>query len=70
MKKAHDRGVKIIVGTDADEAGEKLADQIASLAPDGVWLGEANAIGRQGLERANKGTSRDAHLGGQFVSYC
>lgn len=38
LKKAHERGAQIVIATDADEPGRKLALDIANLAPKGASL--------------------------------
>jgi 5S rRNA maturation endonuclease (ribonuclease M5) len=38
LKKAADRGAKIVIATDADDAGHKLAEQLTSLAPPGAKI--------------------------------
>lgn len=38
LQKAHRRGGVLVLATDSDEAGKKLADQVAGLAPDGMRI--------------------------------
>jgi len=41
LEKAHERGLRVVIGTDRDKAGHELAAAIAKLAPAGMRLGRA-----------------------------
>jgi len=55
LAKAHERGVRVLVGTDRDKAGRELAVEMGKLAPVGMKLGrEEPKLGKDWNEQLHK----------------